>query len=206
VGIGVEHEENLGDLGGTFGLVVAVVAHVPLAVAAHAMRIDGQDPSLEVTRSPADLTQGDLEALTVDDGSSAQELVNGAISCEERDAVGQLEDVLIHGAAVPQTGGAQSRFVDQLQRQARLDTIRPLRGPRADQVPSTQLEQFGSQEPNASQVSHDLVGEQLAHAAFDTSGITGNGGRPGLCSLRLNNWLGIRAVAIEFFFEGRTLR
>ncbi len=187
-------------------MVVAVVTHVPFAVAAHAMRIDGQDPSLEVTRSRADLAQGDLEALTVDDGSSAQELVNGAISRQEGDAVGQLEDVLVHGATVPQTGGAQSRFVDQLQRQARLDTIGPLRGPRADQVPSTQPEQFGSQEPNASQVSHDLVGEKLAHAPFDALGVAGDGGRPGLGALRLKSWLGVRAVTIEFFFEGRTPR
>ncbi len=38
----------------------------------------------------------------------------------------------VHGTAVPQTGGAQSRFVDQMQRQTRPDAIGPLRGPRAD--------------------------------------------------------------------------
>jgi hypothetical protein len=42
VGVGVEHEEGLGDVRGAFALVVAVAAHVPLAEAAHAMGIDGQ--------------------------------------------------------------------------------------------------------------------------------------------------------------------
>jgi hypothetical protein len=179
---------------------------VPLAEAAHAMRIDGQQPSLEMARGPAELAQGDLEALTVQDGSSAEEVVNGAIRRQEGQAVGQLEDVLVHCAAVPQAGGAQSRFVDQLQRQAWLDPIGPLRGPRADQVPGTQPEQFGGQQPNASQVSHDLVGEELAHAAFDASWVAGDGGRPGLGGLHFQRWLGVRAVSIEFFFEGRTPR
>ncbi len=81
--VGVEHEEGWGDLGGAFGLVVAVAAHVPLAEAAHAMRIDGQQPGLEIARGSADLAQGDLEALTVDHGSSPEKLVHGHVGGEE---------------------------------------------------------------------------------------------------------------------------
>jgi hypothetical protein len=132
--------------------------------------------------------------------------VNGAISCQKGEAVGQFKDVLVRGAPVPQAGRAQSRFVDQLQRQARLDTIGPLRRPRADQVPGTQPEQFGGKQPDAGQVAHDLVGEELAHSPFDAPWIAREGSRPRLGGLRLQGWLGVRAVAIKFFFEDRTPR
>jgi hypothetical protein len=114
--------------------------------------------------------------------------------------------MLVDGAAVPQAGGAQSRLVDQLQRQARFDTIGFLGSPRAEEVPGTQPEQFGGKQPDADQVAHDLVGEELAHTPFDAPRITGDGRLLRLGGLRFQRRLVIRAIAIEFFFEGRIPR
>jgi hypothetical protein len=100
-GIGVEREESLGGLGGPFPIVVTVGAHVPLAEAAHAMRIDRQQPAPEVARGAADLAEGRLKAQTVGDGAGAEELVDGHVAGEKRQAVGQLEDPLVQGTAVP---------------------------------------------------------------------------------------------------------
>jgi len=177
---------------------------VALAETPHAMRIDSQHPGLEIARGAPEFAQGDLQALTVEHGSSPEEIVDGAVAGEERQAIGQREDLLVHGVAVPHAGGAESRFVDQLQRQTRLNTIGALCGPRADQIPGTQPQHFGGKQPDASQVAHDLVSEQLAHAAFAAPWVTGDSRRPPLGGLRLQRLLGIRAVAIEFFFEGHT--
>ena len=137
---------------------------------------------------------------------AAEELVDGHVAGEERQAVGQLEDPLVQGAAVPQAGAAQRRLVDQLQRQARPHAFRALTGPAAHQVPGPQAEQLGDQQPDAGQVSHDLVGEELSHAVLDAARIA----RDGLGALPvrpdLDGRLRARAVAIEFFFEGRTSR
>ena len=47
-GIDVEREEGLSGLGGPFPVILAMEPHVPLAEAAYAMGIDGQQPALEV--------------------------------------------------------------------------------------------------------------------------------------------------------------
>jgi hypothetical protein len=65
---------------------------------------------------------------------------------------------------------------------------------------------FGNQEPKAHHVAGDLVGQQLAHAAFQADRIArlraGASARP----LGLNLRFALRAVPIEFFFEARTPR
>ena len=118
-GIDVQDEEGLGRLDGPLPGILTVGPHVPLGVAAHAMGIDGQQPAPEVARGAADLAEGDLEVEALGDRASPEQLVDGHVAGEERQAVGQLEDPLVQGAAVPQPGAAQRRLMDQLQRQAR---------------------------------------------------------------------------------------
>ena len=143
---------------------------------------------------------------TVGDGAGREEFVDGHVAGEKRQAVGQLEDPLVQGAAVPQSGAAQRRLVNQLQRQAWSHALRALSGPAAHQVPGPQAEQLGDEQPDAGQVSHDLVGEKLSHAVLDAPRITRDG--LGAIPVRpdLDGRLRARAVAIEFFFEGRTSR
>ena len=152
------------------------------------------------------LPRATWRSQAVGDRASPEQLVDGHVAGEERQAVGQLEDPLVQGAAVPQPGAAQRRLVDQLQRQARPHALRALSRPAAHQVPGPQAEQFGDQQPDAGQVSHDLVGEELSHAVLDAPRVARDGLGALLGGPDLDRRLRARAVAIEFFFEGRTPR
>ena len=66
-------------------------AHVVLAEAAYAMRIDGQDPALKIARSEVHLAQGQLQAFAVDHASGREQLVDGHIGGKEWQAIGQLK-------------------------------------------------------------------------------------------------------------------
>ena len=63
--------------------------------------------------------------------------------------------------------------MDQLKPQARLDPIAGPAAPAAEQVPGSQPQMFGNQQPEADQVSRDLVGQKLPHAAFQAGRIAG---------------------------------
>ena len=205
-GVGVEYEKGLSGLGGPLLTILAVGSHVPLAEAAHAMGIDGQQPAPEMARGAAQLAECHLKTQAVGDGTSREKLVDGHVAGEKRQAVGQLEDPLVQGAAMPQPGAAQRRLVNQLQRQAWSDALRSLSGPTAHQVPGPQTQQLGDQQPDAGQVSHDLVGEKLSHPVLDAPRITGDGLGASLGGPDFDGRLRARAVAIEFFFAGHTSR
>jgi len=117
-GVGIKREKSLGGLDGSFSIVLALEAHVPLAEAAYAMRIDGHQPALEVTWGTANLAESHLETHAVGDCTSPKEFVDGCVAGKKRQSVGQLKDPLVQGAAVPQSGTAQCRLVKQLQRKA----------------------------------------------------------------------------------------
>ena len=206
VSVGVEHEESLGDVGRARGFVLTVAAHATLAIAAYAMRIDGQNPALKIARSAAHLAQGQLEAFAVDHGSSTEKFVDGHIGGKERQAVGQLEDVLVQAAAEAQAGDTEGRLVDELESQPRFDSFGFFPSPAADQVPGPQPEQFWGEQPQPGQVTHDLVGKELSNSMFDAEWVAGDGFGAGLGGLRFQRGLRVGAVAIEFFFEGHTFR
>src|SRR5580704_10226906 len=101
-----------------------MVAHVAFAETAYAMRIDGQNPSLKMARGAAHLAQGHLQALAVEYGSVREKLVDGHIGGKEREAVGDLKDVLVQAAAQSQARDAERRLVDELPSQPRLHALR----------------------------------------------------------------------------------
>ena len=205
-GIDVQDEEGLGRLDGPLPGILTVGPHVPLGVAAHAMGIDGQQPAPEVARGAADLAEGDLEVEGLGDRAGPEQLVDGHVAGEERQSVGQLEDPVVQGAAVPQPGAAQRRLMNQLQRQAWPHGLRLLSRPAAHQVPGPQAEQLGDQQPDAGQVPRGLIGEKLPHAMLDTPRVARDWLGTSLSGPGLDRRLRSRAVAIEFFFEGRTSR
>ncbi len=128
------------------------------------------------------------------------------VADEEGKAVSQFEDLLVQAAAQPHARDAKRRLVDQLQSQTRFDAFRASGGPAAYQVPGSQAEKFGDEQPQPGQVSHDLVGEQLPHASLDAFRVARYGLGAFLGDLCFDGGLSIRSVAIEFFFEGRTPR
>ena len=95
--------------------------------------------------------------------------------------------------------------MDQLQRQTRFHALARLARPGAKQVPRSQAEVFGNQQPEAGHVVADLVGQTLPHAALDAERIAVDGPRHVMADLR-HDAIGVsaRAVLVEFFFAGRT--
>ena len=78
------------------------------------MRIDGENLSPKMARSCCKRTQGHLQALAIEYGTSREKPVDGHIGGEERQAIGQLEDVLVQAATQPQAGDAECRLMDEL--------------------------------------------------------------------------------------------
>ena len=185
---------------------MAVESHVPLGKALDAVGIDSQALAAKVTGGATDLAECHLQVHAVSDRASRQQFMDGHVTREKRQTVGHLEDSLVQSAAVPQSGSAQRRFLNELKGEAWSHLFRALSGPTADQVPHPQAEQLGDEQPDARQVSHDLVGEELSYAVLNAARIRWN--RLGAISLGLDldGRFRARAVTVEFFFEGRSPR
>ena len=138
VRIGIEDKEGVSDLGGLGIILLAMPAHLPFAVAVHAMGIDGQECAAEMPRSASEPSQRDLQCLRFSDGVSPQELMNGHIGYYKRQSIEQFKAFLAQSALLAQTGHAQSRLVDQLERHARLQTWGGVARPTAQEIPGTQ--------------------------------------------------------------------
>ena len=89
------------------------------------------------------------------------------------------------------------------ERQPWLDVLPAPPRPATEEIPSTQAEQLGDEQPEADQVTGNFIGQALANAAFQALGIRRHRLDSDLAGLR-DNRLRDGAVAIEFFFEGRT--
>jgi len=99
--------------------------------------------------------------------------MHGCVAGEERQAVGQLEATARDQRALTaDPRGAQSRLVNQLHCQPRLDSLRRLSRPTAQQIPSPQPQVFRHQQPDSDRMPADLVAQELAHPALDTDRVT----------------------------------
>ena len=166
MGIGIESEKGLADPERPGFLALAVSPHVPLAIAADTMRIDRQKFANEIPRGPADASQGNLQSLGVSHRVGTEQLVDGQIAGHERQPVGQLESSLAQRTPSPYAGATQRGFMDQLECQSRLNLLRRLAAPSAQQVPSSHPQMLRNQKPQANQVARDFVGQELSHAAL----------------------------------------
>jgi hypothetical protein len=94
--------------------------------------------------------------------------------------------------------------MNQLQRQTRLDAFGGEAAPGEQQIPGSQAEMFGNQQPQAQVGTADLVRQQLPDSTFQARRVTRFGadlqaGALG-CQLRFS----LRSAAMQFFFEGRS--
>ena len=204
MGVAVEHEKGRRSFDRPRMLVPAITPHLPFAVASDAMGIDGQYLSCEMTQGPPQLAQGHLQSLRLLDGSRGQQLMDGDIGRQPRQAVDQFEAVLTEGPFLAHAGRTQGGFVDQLQGQPRFGPRRLPAGPTAQQIPGAQPQMFGNQQPQPDQITGDLVGQQLPHAAFEAGRVRRFQLRAGRGALRLDGGERLRTL-IEFFFGGRSL-
>ena len=155
----------------------------------------------------AQFSQGDLELLGLLDGVTLQQIVDRQVGRDEGQAVGQLKTFL--GKRAPLTVRAQAHggFIDQVQGQARLDSVGRQAGPGAHEIPGAQAQVFRQQQPNADLVARDFVGQCLANLPLQAFGIGGHralffAGALGLD--KLGRVGGIKGG--EFFFGGRSRR
>jgi hypothetical protein len=65
---------------------------------------------------------------------------------------------------------------------------------------------FGYEEPESDHRATDLVGEELAHTAFEARGVARFGFGPLLGAMGFHRWLRVRMIAMKFFFAGQSLR
>ncbi len=207
MGIGVDGEEGLGHFRRFRMIVVALATHLSFAVAGDSMGIDGQESSGKVTGRTAEVAEGQLEALSIGNGVFGEQLMDGAITGQEGQAVEEFKAALAQGALPTNAGEAQRGFVHQLHRQARFHAIGGPVGPGAQEVPGAQAKVLGNQPPQADEIAADLVGQQLTNAPFEAAGIAGFGfdARGGALGFQRRG-LGVRTIAVEFFFAGRIVQ
>jgi hypothetical protein len=210
VRVHIQGEEGLGHLVGGLLLMMlgAVSTHLALAPGAHAVWVQGDALAAEMPAGTAEQPQGRLQGASVGHAVGIQELVDGGVAGDKRQAVGDLEAALAQAAAIAHPGDAQGRLVDQLEGQPRLNLRGGLARPSAEQVPSAQAEVFGHQEPEADQRAADLIGQELPHGPLE-AGRIGPFDAPlavGALGLDLGGGAGPGAERVEFFFAGRTRR
>ena len=121
MGLGVETKEGLQRFDSLLIRLMPVAAHLPLGVAAQVVGVDRQQLSPEVSAGAPQAAQGHLQLLAALDGLGLQEVVDGLITGDERQAVSDLEAFLAEAVVVAHPGHAQGRFMDQLQSQTGLD-------------------------------------------------------------------------------------
>ena len=105
-GVTIQQEKGLGHFGWFLFGAEAVSAHLALAVAGHAVRVHRQERAGEVSSGAAQFTQRDLQLLSLLDGVTGQEVVDGQVGGNEGQAVGQLKTFL--GKRAPLAVGAQT--------------------------------------------------------------------------------------------------
>jgi hypothetical protein len=135
-----------------------------------------------------------------------QQLVNGLVGGQERQALQQAEAGLGQRAHGTQPRDAQRRLVNQLQGQAWLDPVGGLPAPAQQQVPGAQAEVLRHQQPQPQVGTTDLVGQELPDTAFQALRVT-----PGRAVVRPAHdhrhiRLRVRLAAVEFFFVSRSVR
>jgi len=154
------------------------------------------------------LAQADLELESLVDGVGFEQVVEGGVGREPRQAISQLETLMAEGAFGAQGGAAQSGLMDEVQAQARgQEWVGRISGPGAQEVPGAQAQVLSQEEPNAHEEAADLIGQELPDAAFDADGVGGfgaNGLGGVLGGQERRGSSGVESV--EFFFEGRDRR
>jgi hypothetical protein len=85
-------------------------------------------------------------------------MMQGRIAGDEREAVGQLEPAApLQGTCGSNPAGTDRCLVNQLQGQSGLDPLGRLPRPSAQKIPGTQPQMFSDQQPDAGEVSRDLI-------------------------------------------------
>ncbi len=135
-----------------------------------------------------------------------QKLVDGDIGSQEGQTIGQLEATVRQSPLLAQARQAQRRLMDELQCQPRLDGGPRLPTPATEEIPCSQTQVFGDKEPDADQVTTDAVGQGLANAIFDGSGVAGAQTPSASRGSGLNSRNNAGTTFMQFFLAGQIRR
>lgn len=163
--------------------------------------------NLKMSRSSTKFSESYLQSLAVCDSALGEQLMNGRVSGDERQSIGEFKSsTLVNRAVRANPGSADCRFMHQLHGQSGFHSFGWLSRPPTKQVPRSQSQMFGDQKPDTSQIARDLISEKLTHAALNTERIARQRLRTlstGTC-FQGPGWFRTRAALIEFFFEARS--
>ena len=131
--------------------------------------------------------------------------MNALIRGDKRKAVKNFKPLLGQATGGAQMQYSQQGFMNQLKRETGGEVGRRGAGPLFQNIPSAQAQMFGSQKPKTDEIARNLIGQQLADAAFDAEmtdclapifSVSAKGFQFYRRSLRVK--------LIEFFFAART--
>ena len=157
MGFGIEAEESVGDLVGTYRGIVPIARHLPLARTGQTVRVYGQEVTLKVAASPTDASQGQLKIFGVLNRMGDKQIMNTLIGDYERQAIEELKSLLAEGSCRSQVHDPQSGFMNQLHGHTGGKIGWGGAGPARQQIPCAQAQVFWSQQPEANQVSGNLI-------------------------------------------------
>jgi len=159
-----------------------------------------------VAASPPQAAEGELKFFGLLDGMGHEEIVNALIGNNKGEAVEEFESFLAERTSGAHVHDSESRFVNQLQSHAGGQIRGRGSSPVRQKIPGSQAQVFGRQEPEPDQIARDLIGQQLADAAFDAEMIELFA--PVFSEGSMGLYLDDRALGmelVEFFFVARTV-
>lgn len=96
--------------------------------------------------------------------------------------------------------------MDQLERETWLDAGSVLLRPATQEVPGSQAQMFGDEQPQANEVAGNAIGEGLSDTLLDSGGVGRAVAALGLGGIGLNGAGDTRGKLKEFFFADRIRR
>ena len=128
---------------------------------------------------------------------------------QPRQPIGQFKARVAQGAIRTQSRSAQRRFMNQVQRQARVQSILIGRFPRPNpqDIPGSQAQVFGHEQPQPEQIARDFISQELPDLSFHAAGVGWFQADSFCGALRWQERRGVFWVQrVEFFFARRNRR
>lgn len=179
--------------------------HLAFARAGQAMRVDGEQTPLKVAAGTAKTPQAELKSFGMFYGMGHEQVMNARIGNHERETVEKFEAFLAERAVRTGVHHSQGGFMNKLHGRAGGKIGRGGTGPVSQQIPGSQAQVFGGQQPETDEVAGNLIGQQLADAAFDAEAIESFAPvlSQGAKGFQFHDrTLGMKLI--EFFFGGQT--
>ncbi len=117
------------------------------------MRIDGEDLPAVMSHGVTQLPEHELEGVGFRDSMAVQKVMHRPVADHIGQTVRHFEAPLAEGAFLPASGEAQTRFVNHLQCDPRLRFGTFLTSPVPENIPGSQSQMFGNQQPDTDQVA-----------------------------------------------------